>query len=176
MTYLKKVLVNKYEEDTDIALREAAGRCNARVFSKVGIKDAVDINKGKNLLTKEEYNYAFKAHFDFLITWADSSPVFAVEYDGSAHYSDPATIERDKKKNEICQKLGMPLFRIDSQYLKRVGNFSIIGWLTELWFIYEGWVEAQEKRLVPLDEPFLYFLVLVLQPHVRKRDGGKVVE
>ena len=160
MTYLKKVLVNKYEEETDAALKDAAARSNAVVFSKVGIKDILDIEKGKTLLTKEEYSYAFKAHFDFVVTRADSSPVFAVEYDGSMHYDDPATIERDKKKNEICQKLGMPLFRIDSQYLKRIGNFSLIGWLTELWFIYEGWAEAQEKGLVPYDEPFLYFLVL----------------
>ncbi len=164
MTYLKRVLVNKYEEETDAALKEAAARSNALVFSKVGIKDILDIDKGRALLTKEEYSYAFKAHFDFVVTRADTSPVFAVEYDGSMHYGDPATIERDKKKNAICQKLGMPLLRIDSQYLRRIGNFSLIGWLTELWFIYEGWVEAQERVVVPYDEPFLYFLVLGYDP------------
>lgn len=169
MIYLKKVLVNKYEEETDAALKEAAARSNALVFSKVGIKDILDIDKGRALLTKEEYNYAFKAHFDFVVTRADTSPVFAVEYDGSMHYDDPATIERDKKKNAICQKLGMPLLRIDSQYLRRIGNFSLIGWLTELWFIYEGWVEAQEKGLVPYDEPFLYFLVLGYDPFAASR-------
>ena len=164
MTYLKRVLVNKYEEETDTALKKAAARSNALVFSKVGIKDILDIDKGRALLTKEEYSYAFKAHFDFVVTRADTSPVFAVEYDGSMHYDDPATIERDKKKNAICQKLGMPLLRIDSQYLRRIGNFSLIGWLTELWFIYEGWVEAQERVVVPYDEPFLYFLVLGYDP------------
>ena len=50
MTYLKKVLVNTYEEETDVALREAAERWNARVFSKVGIKDILDIDRGKILL------------------------------------------------------------------------------------------------------------------------------
>src|SRR5260370_33235699 len=134
MTYLKKVLVNTYEEETDVALREAVERWNAKVFSKVGIKDILDIDKGKALLTKEEYSYAFKAHFDFVVTRADSSAVFSVEYDGSMHASDPTTIERDKKKNAICQKLGLPLFRVDFAYLKQVGNFSIVGWLAELWF------------------------------------------
>jgi Protein of unknown function (DUF2726) len=169
MTYLKRVLVNKYEEETDAGLKEAAARSNALVFSKVGIKDILDIDKGRALLTKEEYSYAFKAHFDFVVTRADTSPVFVVEYDGSMHYADPATIERDKKKNAICQKLGMPLLRIDSQYLRRIGNFSLIGWLTELWFIYEEWVEAQEKGLVPYDEPFLYFLVLGYDPFAASR-------
>jgi Protein of unknown function (DUF2726) len=160
MVYLKKILVNKYEAETDAALREAADKWSAKVFSKVGLKDTLNIDEGKIFLTKEEYNYAFKAHFDFVVTRANSSPVFAVEYDGSMHYDDPATIERDKKKNDICQKLGMPLFRIDFQYLKRVRNFSLIGWLTELWFIYESWVEAQERGIVPHDEPFLYFSVV----------------
>jgi hypothetical protein len=63
MTYLKKVLVNKYEEETDAALKEAAARSNAVVFPKVAIKDILDIDKGKTLLTKEEYTYAFKAHY-----------------------------------------------------------------------------------------------------------------
>lgn len=168
MSYLKKLLVNKYEEATDKALREAVEKYNARVFSKVGIKDALDIDKN-NFLTKEERNYAFKAHFDFLITRDDSLPIFAVEYDGSRHSSDPATIERDKKKNTICQKLGMPLCRIDSAYLKRVGKFSIIGWLAELWFIYEGWCKAQEDGSIPPDEPFLFFLVMGYDPFAPSR-------
>ena len=54
MSYLKRVLVNKYEEETDAALKEAAARSNALVFSKVGIKDILDIDKGRALLTKEE--------------------------------------------------------------------------------------------------------------------------
>jgi Protein of unknown function (DUF2726) len=169
MTYVKKVLVNKYEEETDAALRDAAEKYGAKVFSKAGIKDIIDIDKGKILLTKEEYSYAFKAHFDFVVTHTDSLPIFAVEYDGSMHYSDPKTIERDKKKNEICQKLNMPLIRFDSQYLKQIGSFSLIGWLTELWFIYEDFVEAQKKGIISFDEPFLYFNVIGYDLAARSR-------
>jgi hypothetical protein len=44
-----------------------------------------------------------------------------------------------------------------------------IGWLTELWFIYEGLAEAQEKGLVPYYEPFRYFLVLGYDPFAPSR-------
>jgi len=160
MTYLKKILVNKYEQEVDATLREATGVYGAKVFSKVGIKDILDITKGKNLLTSEEYSYAFKAHFDFVITEDDSSPIFAVEFDGSQHYTDPATIERDNKKNAICEKLIFRLIRIDAQYLKRVQNFTIIGFLTRLWFIYDSFLDAQREGIISSDEPFQYFGVV----------------
>ncbi len=38
----------------------------------------------------------------------------------------------------------MPLMRIDAEYLRRVGPFSVIGWLVEMWFIYEMWQQAQQ--------------------------------
>lgn len=169
MTYLKKILVNTYEAETDSELNKAAERWGARVFSKPDLKEVIDIDKGRKLLTREECNYAFMANFDFIVARSDSTPIFAVEYDGSWHYSDPVTIERDRKKNAICEKFGFPLFRIDSNYLKRIGKFSVIGWLTELWFIYEMWCEAQQEGRIPQDEPFMFFSIVGYDPFIASR-------
>jgi hypothetical protein len=162
----KKILVNDFEVATEAALREAAARCNARVFSKVGLDEVLDLTCG---LTKEEYWYARWAHFDFVVASADTTPVFAVEFDGPSHSSNAAVKERDQKKNAICEKLGMPLFRIDSAYLKWLSRFSLIGWITETWFQYEAWCQAQESGDILVGEPFLYFLSPGADPFISSR-------
>jgi hypothetical protein len=167
MSHFKKMLVNKYEEATEAALQEAAANCGAKVYAKVSLKDVLVIDRGS--LTDQECRYAFWAHFDFVVARKDSMPAFAVEFDGSSHDSDPVVRERDHKKNTICEKLGLPLFRIDSTYLRRVGRFSIIGWLAEVWFLYEDWCRAQENGSIPNDEPFLYFLAIGYDPFLPSR-------
>src|SRR5437016_1348551 len=127
MDYRKKILVNDFEVGTEDALRKAVTQWNARVFSKVGLDEVLNFEHG---LTKDEYWYARRAHFDFVVARADTTPVFAVEFDGPAHSSDTTVRERDQKKNAICEKLGMPLFRIDGAYLKQLNRTSLIGWIT----------------------------------------------
>jgi hypothetical protein len=76
-----------------------------------------------------------KAHFDFVVS-RDGEPVaFAVEFDGPGHHPDPDVIARDAMKNSICDKLGMPLLRIDADFLQPIGQYTVLGWLAEIWFV-----------------------------------------
>ncbi|HZU04334.1 MAG TPA: DUF2726 domain-containing protein [Chloroflexota bacterium] len=79
----RKRLLNEYEEVADELLRQAAERCGARVSTKVRVADALEIaNSG---LSNEEYSYALKSHFDFVVSDGNGKAAFAVEFDGRQH-------------------------------------------------------------------------------------------
>lgn len=155
----RKIISNSYEEATHEALRKAATEYGARVFSKVRVADALEVDRSG--LPNSEYDYALRAHFDFLIADQDTRALFAVEFDGPHHETDPKTIARDALKRAVCDKLGLPLLRIDADYLRRrVGRFSLLGWLAEVWFMQEAYYAAQEAGSVPFDDPFIYSNIL----------------
>jgi hypothetical protein len=154
----KKIIVNDYEESTELALNRIAKKQNARVFSKIRIADALEI--AGSGLSAEEYSYALKAHFDFVFADASSKALFAVEFDEGHHFTDPKTIQRDKLKKRICEHLGLPILRIDKAYLSRVGQFAtVLDWLIEMWFMEQEWVQKQRQGEISWDEDFLPFAV-----------------
>lgn len=149
----KKIIVNDYEESTELALNRVAKKQNARVFSKIRVADAIDINDSG--LSNEVYSYALKAHFDFVFTDSSSIALFAVEFDENHHFTDPKTIHRDKLKKRVCENLGLPLLRIDKAYLSRVGQFAtVLDWLIEMWFMEQEWMRKQMLGEIPWENEF----------------------
>lgn len=168
----KKLLVNQYEHATDVELRAAAVRLNARVCPKVRIADALDINNSG--INNQEYSYALKAHFDFVIVDGESKPVFSVEFDEPYHDYDIDAVRRDALKNSICEKLEMPLLRVDATFLLQIGKsrFSVLSWMAEVCFLFQGFCIAQSGGQIPYDEPFDYSAFLGWG----YEDGGRVVD
>ena len=178
----KKINVNRYETLTDTELRRASEEFGARVCPKVRVADALEISRSG--LSNELYGYALRAHFDFVVVGEDGRVAFAVEFDEEHHGSDLNTIRRDQLKNSICRSLGMPLLRISDEYLDEVGfespwpdrrSFtarrfsSIVGWLTQLWFLEEAFYKAQERGEVPPDEPFIWSNLFDYDPVIHAR-------
>jgi hypothetical protein len=127
-----------------------------------------------------DWDYAFKAHFDFVVHAPLSErhadhPLFAVEFDGPGHRESP-TRERDWRKNRLSMASGLPLVRIDQASLYRQENLSMVEWLAELWAAWrkempnlladrDAWVagmtpeQFEEERGGPdLDVTFLFGL------------------
>ncbi|MHB1534504.1 MAG: DUF2726 domain-containing protein [Acidimicrobiales bacterium] len=91
-------------------------------------------------LERGDWDYAFKAHFDFVVHAPLSDrhatqPLFAVEFDGPRH-NDPETQLRDVRKNRLCLASGLPLIRLDPTYLYERDRLSVIEWLATLWASY----------------------------------------
>jgi hypothetical protein len=165
--------VNKYEEAADSALRQVTSIWGARVCPKVRLADALVIEYSG--LSDDEYSYALKAHFDFVVARAkqkEASEIaaFAVEFDGPQHDCHPDQILRDHSKNTICDKLGMPLLRIDGGYLNQVGRYTLLGWLVHWWFLWEWFSKAQAQGIIPKDEIFDYSGFFVRIP-----ENGRIV-
>jgi very-short-patch-repair endonuclease len=68
-----------------------------------------------SLLDSEEERFVMKtqSHVDFLIYDSlGKKPKFAIEVDGVSYHKDSGRqAERDKMKNEIFKKYGLPLYR-----------------------------------------------------------------
>lgn len=159
----KRLFLNAGESATDDALTAVADKNNVRIFAKVRVASILDI-KGSGL-PDVEYTYALKAEFDFVVAGrTDQMPLFAVEFDEPHHLTNPDAIQRDSYKNNICDRLGFPLLRIDAEYLKTYRKWTVLGWLIELFFTYEAFNEAQERGEIPPDEPFTYFSFFEPQP------------
>lgn len=150
--YRKKILVNKYEEETYKIVNEIRNNYNFRVFPKVRIADVLDIDS--NVLSREEANYAFKAHFDFVIQPEDEEVAFIIEFDEKYHSKSKKAFRNDKLKNEICKQLELPYIRVGIDSLQKVGSFTILSWLIGVWFLSERFWEAQKSGYIPLDELF----------------------
>jgi hypothetical protein len=76
------------------------------------VLDVIDIARAEAIVGRE-LDYAFRSHFDLvLINSATLLPIAAVELDGQQHESDPLTQARDRLKDSLCHKAGMPLVRV----------------------------------------------------------------
>lgn len=98
---------------------EVAYAC--RFYAKVKLGDILELNGSG--LTQEHFNYATRAHFDFVVV-QNNKVCFAIELDGPGHYSDDtaSAANRDKKKNHVCKHFGFELIRIDLGYLNEIGD------------------------------------------------------
>lgn len=71
-----------------------------------------------SLLTKEEYNFARSSwsHVDFLIeNCVSKQPVLVIEVDGFAyHHKGTKQAERDRLKDSVLNKYGIPLLRLST--------------------------------------------------------------
>lgn len=164
----RKKIENNQEGKTRAILNDIAIKYEAEVFPKIRVADVLEItNSG---LSNNEYSYALKAHFDYVVVNKDSMPEFAVEFDGLQHKYDTSAIYKDELKNNICRKLELPLLRITSEYFEKIVNFpTILSWITELYFLQKIFYDAQDKGQIFLDEPWMWFGIIGYDPVVHHR-------
>ena len=65
----------------------------------------------------------YSGRFDFVVyernTNKQELPLLAIELDGKEHLEDEVVRRRDREKNEICQKHGFELIRVENSYARR---------------------------------------------------------
>lgn len=143
-------LWNPFEGMTRQELEEAVRDRGCEVHLKMRMAGALDIDRSG--LTDEEFSYALKAELDFVVS-EDRQALFAVEFDGPHHEHDPDAQRRDRLKNRICRKLGMPLLRINDPVFKdEPANFRMVQWLVNMWFQHRQILKQQADGHLPRDE------------------------
>lgn len=105
-------MLNGRECDAFKALFEASQKFNFHVNIKTPLLKTCTFYREGVWLDERSFNYSRNAELDFVIMKPFGKVDFAIEYDGPFHLSDQSTIERDLLKNAICEKFGLPLFRI----------------------------------------------------------------
>jgi Protein of unknown function (DUF2726) len=147
-----KRLLNFYEETTHLRLRHACEQHDASVYPKVRIADALPIDGSG--ISDEEYSFALRAHFDFVVTDSSHSPLFAVEFDGPSHETENQQ-RLDSLKNALCERFKLPLLRVNENYLvTKYRKFDLLSWIVGTWFLADLFNDAQAKGSIPHDEPF----------------------
>ncbi len=150
--------MNKAELRTDAALHEAAEALGFGVHAKVRVADALEIDRSG--LSPQAYGYALRSHFDWVVTDKETTQTeFAIEFDGESHGTAEAK-RRDRLKDDICQRLGLPLLRIDKTAFRPTTRRTVIHYLVEAWASYRAFYEAQARGDIPIDEIFLPWLTI----------------
>ena len=150
-----KPLLNEAERRLLRKLQVAIRDYNADVSLKVRLADALDLeNSG---ISSELFSYGLRAHLDFVVIERDTfKSLFAVEYDGVEHFTNQETIERDRKKSEICRHLNFDLLRITKCHLEDVfmGKTQLQR-LVEDWFAEHSALRKEQQfglvRVAPND-------------------------
>lgn len=144
--------LNTYEIVTYDKIKAAADKYGANVFSKVRLRDVLPVDDSG--ISTYEYNYALKAHVDFLVTNSMQEPQFCVEFDGPSH-RQPEQVKRDLIKNRLFERFDMPYLRIKSNYLEdRFRGLDLLTYFVEVWFIWIAFNEAQAGGHIADDEIF----------------------
>jgi hypothetical protein len=139
--YGRKRHDNESVAATDESLRRICSQWDAQVDVKQRVADVLDIDALQ--LRSDLRWYALSCHFDFVV-WRRNEPQFAVEFDERHHFTDPAQLVRDEKKNAICEAAYFPLLRIEEASLKRIGGAPLVEWLADLYFVYHDlWLPAR---------------------------------
>lgn len=147
-------LQNTYEMVTHDLVHKVSDKYGAKAYPKVRVAD-VFVIEGSGI-SKELYSYSLMAHFDTIVCDEDSLPLFAIEFDGSRHEFDREQIERDMKKNALCETFKLPLLRITSDFLfKQYRGMNLLSWFIEVWFAAQWFYKAQEEGELAYDEPFM---------------------
>jgi very-short-patch-repair endonuclease len=108
-------------------------------------------------ITNEQWSYATRAQFDFVVCNATTyMPDFAVELDDPTHRK-PEAQRRDRMKDALCEAAGLELLRIESSALyPGPHGRRILEYLVDARSFMQAVWEQQEAGLLPQDEPFDY--------------------
>lgn len=151
MRSTKRVL-NLHEEATHQRLRKVSDAWGASVFPKVCVADVLNIESSG--IEADLFRFALSSHFDFVVTDDNFEPAFTVEFDGP-HHSDTVQVERDKKKDKLCQWFDFPLLRINSSYLPRhFGEMDLLSWFATAWFCEREHARLQREGKISHDDIF----------------------
>jgi len=141
-----KRLLNTYEKATNARLKAATAQWGAEVYPKVRLADVFPI-QGSGI-SDNEYSFALKSHFDFLVTDGNSDPLFAVEFDGPGH-TEPSQVQNDELKSNLCRHFGFPLLRVNARYLDALGHgMDLLAWCIHAWFSAKNVADAERSGAV----------------------------
>jgi hypothetical protein len=142
-------LLNLSERSTHDRLQNVCAPLGACVFPKIRLADVLPINNSG--ISDEQFTFALRAHFDFTVADGRYFPLFVVEFDGESH-DDPGQQVRDRMKDALCARFGLPLLRIGEKYLDpQFAKMDLLTWFAQVWF-----AEREYNRLKAAGEIDFY--------------------
>ena len=116
--------IKPYSTETETAFLETLNHAiNAMMITKTKyvVKKEVPISQVFNS-SNQVNDLFYTGRFDYIVYERDGKellPIFAIELDGNEHTNDIRVIERDKKKQQICDEHNFQLIRVPNNYARR---------------------------------------------------------
>lgn len=116
--------IKPYSTETETAFLETLNHAiNAMMITKTKyvVKKEVPISQVFNS-SNQVNDLFYTGRFDYIVYERDGKewlPIFAIELDGNEHATDLRVIERDKKKQQICDEHNFQLIRVPNNYARR---------------------------------------------------------
>jgi hypothetical protein len=102
-------------------------------------------------LSPAEFDLYARGASDFLVFDAEYEPKFVVEFDGFGP-DDVRQVTRDRIKNALCARAGLPLLRIGADDLREREETSILEWLCAAYVASERELDEGLKDDADADE------------------------
>ena len=116
--------IKPYSTETETAFLDTLNHAiNAMMItkSKYGVKKEVPISQVFNS-SNQVNDLFYTGRFDYIVYEREGKellPIFAIELDGNEHTNYTKVIERDKKKQQICDEHNFQLIRVPNNYARR---------------------------------------------------------
>ena len=116
--------IKPYSTETETAFLDTLNHAiNAMMItkSKYVVKKEVPISQVFNS-SNQVNDLFYTGRFDYIVyerSGRELLPIFAIELDGNEHTNDSKVIERDKKKQQICDEHNFQLIRVPNNYARR---------------------------------------------------------
>jgi len=123
---IRKKILNTSEFKTSHTLNECLDGTGYYILPKQKVCEILDTHVENPPLSRKEKQSYNDASFDFVVVNGEGLAEFAVEFDGPIHEIER---ERDIRKNRLCHRAGLPLWRITDVELGEQEKHSILSFL-----------------------------------------------
>jgi len=135
-----KRLFNTSAYKTSRILERVFRETGFRVYPELALSMVLDVDRDS--LSRQEKNMLNSGSFDFVVYNEESFPEFAVEFDGPDHQTYEKTKQADIRKNLLCCKAGLPLLRINDEFLTEYEKSSLLEYVAQR---FVDWRNGKEQ-------------------------------
>lgn len=142
------------EYKTNVLLRRHFRDKDFLIYKEMALRRVVKIDKEE--VDEGEWDYYSKASLDFVICNDDSDQTFEmiIEYDGVQHEKNKLLIKKDKLKDQIFRKTGLPILRIGFEDVELRGDYSVLEFILDSYFGAKEFEQLREQGNISYDEDY----------------------
>lgn len=143
----RDLLSRSEQRALDLLERSLLGE-SYRVYVLVPLRKLVQAEQSDDL-SLEERRMLSLGEVDFLVVNREAgyAPAFAVEFDGHPSHRTPEGIARDRVKDGLLLRAGVPLVRVPDEALGEKEQITLLEWIVDCFRFRSRHREAVERRL-----------------------------
>lgn len=134
----RKDLLSRSEERALGLLERALLGRGYRVYVQIPLRKIIDREAAN--LPRDEWNMLQHGEVDFLVVNRDEGMgiEFAVEFDGHPYHRSEHVQVRDRIKDLLCARVGIPLVRIPDEAIGEREQITVLEWIVDCFHIFRS--------------------------------------